>query len=435
MPANNTNDFLKNFRRALRECGYVTNASCVPGSRVYLGKGCFILNRMMELFRSGHLQAGFSEIRLPNLLSRHDVEKLDAITPISHKYFRISETVVASAAHEAAFFSYASDLLRRGGGDMSLNVFNLGEAYRERKKSPSPFNFGERVCFMEMYCIGRSRVSIDRWISLSFDIIHDILLNRMSMPCIVVDRPRDGNLPFSDKTISFDCILPIGRTFSCGMLYDQGDIFSKIFLGGDSEYASAHSAITDNAIISFLACTFFDDGFDIPSEFAAVQLAVLYDVAANTLAPIAESIAQYCGARAIRCVVRAVRGVCEQSEKEIYSGVRVSLGIYTDKFGDVVIMKYARGSRERITLSDALNIGFHDLDAATKRRIKGRQDHIVAACDSLNEVDDAIHSGHVAAISLRATGALASIKLRTGELIGLYKDADDNNMCLFARRV
>jgi hypothetical protein len=423
------------FKRALLEYEYISLEDTAPGAQVWLPRGLYIINSIKTLFCNLHSASGGEQIGLPDVLRRVDVEVMDSIYPISHKYFSLTENTKLAATHEAAFFTFARSYLKRHVQTNSLFMYNIGGMYRRPKKAPSPFNLGERVCFLEAYYLYKYQVNDGLIIEIMNDIVDNLVNRYLHIPNIFVIRPKRGNLPFASQTRSYECILPVGKTLCCGMVYAQADNLTSRFLGRDFSWRSVHSAITDYTLMSFLMSYFFEDGFDFPSMFTYVHIEVIYEPANLHALERSEQIAVPLRHRGARVKLTPARHIQSAAKHALFSGVRCAFGVYENKSGQIEIIKYSKTGTERVSLEHTINVDFES-DHRTIARAKSRAELLIRTCNNISDVNDAIRNKYVA----RMAGYLSELEdeafvcgLQGGELVGYSGKAAGS--LIFSRRI
>jgi prolyl-tRNA synthetase len=267
----------KEFKQHLEAAEVMSFEYDVRGSRVYLPYGWKIRNRIIETAARDLVGIGYEEIHLPNLISSASMEILDEIFPLSNKYYRVNEDLFLAATHEAVFFSFLNRYLPRHAGADALRLYHIGPVFRRPKSSSAgPLTLGERASFMEAYAVLREPAALSSEVDLAVQWAGN-LINTLALPSLNVRRPLVGNHPISDMTISFETILPHGRTFASAMIYWQNKIFLERFLGEKAtSYNSLHFGITDNIIMNYFAALGDSNGLCLQSQFAPHQVIILY---------------------------------------------------------------------------------------------------------------------------------------------------------------
>lgn len=222
-------------------------------------------------------EIGYQEIHLPSLISSASMSTLDEIFPLSNKYYRINEDLFLAATHEAVFFSFLDRYLRTHKDLDPLRYYHVGPTFRRPKSSSAgPMTLGERASFMEAYAVFRDPAALLSEVNHAVRWAGD-LIDTLALPSLNVRRPKTGNHPVSDMTISFETILPHGRTFASAMIYQQNKIFVERFLHEEgATYNSLHFGITDNIVMNYFASLGDRNGLCLQTRFAPNQIVILY---------------------------------------------------------------------------------------------------------------------------------------------------------------
>ena len=405
---------MKALNRTLIEAEFLSSEGDVSGSRIYLPAGWAVRNL---IFRKASLlldAAGFQEFHMPSILRKSHIERLDNLTPISSKYFPLTEDLRLAATHEAVFFPFALEQIAKRGRRLPLNLYHLGPAYRSPRTAPVPFNLGERFSYLEVFSVCRPN-EYERWSGVLFSWATQMTISLMNLPSVRVRRPRYGNLGFSDQTLTVETMLPLGRTFCTAMVYRQGSMFTRLFSMGDEPFSglkSVHAGITDNLFFAYLANCMDADGFTLHSEFAVTQVLISCpenDERSRALAHSLKIRLEAIGARAL-ISFRASRNASRDLGLFRKQGIPVFISIEPVLARDGCGRAYSRSSPSKGTVIDLSNapeinalIVAHDIWMA--RRLEAFSEASIGHARNLDECKELIRAGKIARFYLQDDGA------------------------------
>ncbi len=170
----------------------------------------------------------------------------------------------------------------RSHADMPLRVFQIVNTFRYETKHTRPLiRLREITTFKEAHCAFPDNASAEAQMDL-INKAYSEFWDELGIPFLIVKRPEWDKFPGADYTISFDTIMPSGKTLQIATSHNLGTNFSKTFNisfedkdGNQSRpYITCHG-ISDRAISSVIAIHGDNRGLVLPPRFAPVQIVIV----------------------------------------------------------------------------------------------------------------------------------------------------------------
>lgn len=421
--------------------------------------GWDIRNRLFAAAMQGLDGMGYQEVHLPNLVSSQSLTLLDEIYPLSRKYYHVSDNVFLAASHEAVIFSFLDRFLRNRPECKELRYYHLGPVFRQpNRSSAGPLALGERSSFLEAYSIFRSLQSLRIEFRRSVEWAGE-LVRQLALPSLHVRRPKIGNHPLSEVAVSFETILPHGRTFASAMIYLQGTIFTDRFFSEEraaANYRSLHFGISDNIVMNYLASLSDDRGLCLQSTISPHQVAILHTSSTDELYLSCRQVLESLRRMGMRVVVeREPRQKIFRRVKHFHRrGVPIVIVLIEEDTwrGDFIVFPRLLPSKlvrfecvqDVLDLVSANDEAIRDVSSAIHRTA-------VVQASSPDEVASVVADGRVASFYLREDEKQVEklmARLPVGEVLGfdqsrredlvgvdIFDDRTEGRLCYASRRV
>jgi hypothetical protein len=319
-------------------------------------------------------------------------------------------------------------------------MFHIGPVYRYPKTAESPFNFGERVAFVEAYYISGESDAYKKTLIEMIDWSQHLIIKKLGLLSIEVDRPRYGNFALSEGATTVETILPGGRTFCTGMVYRQGNVLTRAFTTKEQDFSklwSAHCAITDNLVYSYLACCADSKGFCFHSFLVSHDVLISFhsDALSRRGAEAAGAIIRAAGLRVL-FDERNSRKAYPARKRFLRQGIPI-LVVTPAEFTGYFLVTIRSNPEETLEVHmSAISEVCQQLDVHDRlvhKRLHSSMGDRIKTVGNLGDLKTVIADGRVARFGLARSelkvARLAS-HLERGEVLGFARNVTDTPPCI-----
>lgn len=441
-------------RQLFEQADIVGSEYQVTGSLFYLPHGQAIRSRILGVLHEETSALGYDEVHIPELVSTGDVDILNEITALKENYLHVvgGEKSLA-ASHEIAIYPFLKKHLQRNPNSLPIRWYNQGNAFRNPRNAPYPFNFGERASFFEGYGIFDDKEAVLAEEKRAIKWNQDIVFGKFHLPGVEVVRPFLTNKPFSRRTTCIDTVLPYGRTIITGMTYLHDDIFTGKYGvtnqekdGSKTTPHSVHFGMSDNLMFSYLLNFQDKHGLVLSSVVAPYSVAIICSEEERSSERFTR-VTKYLDSQRISYKVFAERNhkaINKQRSSCVLKGIPIQI-IFSPQHNqsENVINLYSRYNDSNTetthesfaleTIDETIKNGDKYLMEKSKLKLKEQ----VESCDNVRDAKDIVKSGKVAEIIIN--GPDYNVKeierdLNGGEVLGINTSEGINRLYI-ARRI
>jgi len=166
--------------------------------------------------------------------------------------------------------------------DLPLKIFQICSTFRQHKRADVMLNGDELSNLLELHSAFSSKKESDSEFIKLYEVFKEVH-KKMGIPFLALRRPVEGNKPVCIDMISFETYLPSKKcSFNVGVLYNQGQIYSKAFKiefsnqeGGKNNTHQATSGISERGIATMLDLHKDIHGIRLLPEFAPIQIEII----------------------------------------------------------------------------------------------------------------------------------------------------------------
>lgn len=231
---------IQDFKEALLKCKLLDSINVdFYGSHIILPKGLSVFNQFYIVIKDKYKKFGLEEYDFPSIVSTDIFKKSNSIFKLEDKLlhvgndssFRENRPIgTLTPTGEQIIYSYWSKIINKE-SDLPVKLFKKSKFYRPISKNftKSIFSSAEASDLFEFHCAYSNfedkQLEIEKSIQMFEEIYKDCYV-----PIIKVERPLwTNNTNVSKRTVGFDSILPNLKTIQVGSIYDQEQIFSKVY--------------------------------------------------------------------------------------------------------------------------------------------------------------------------------------------------------------
>ncbi len=278
------------YQEVLENAEIVDNRYPVKGCLVWRPFGFKLRKLVSDYLRELLISTGHEETLFPTLIPENALKKEEEhVEGFKAEVFWITHggdtpldiKLALRPTSETVIYPMFA-LWIRSHADLPLKVFQVVSTFRYETKHTRPLiRLREITTFNEAHCAFASNEDAEAQMEL-INKLYSKFWEELGVPFLIVKRPNWDKFPGADYTISFDTIMPSGRTLQIATSHNLGVGFSKTFdiTFEDEEgnqkrpYLTCHG-ISDRAIASLIAVHGDDRGLVLPSKFAPVQIVIV----------------------------------------------------------------------------------------------------------------------------------------------------------------
>lgn len=284
------NHFGEWFRSVLIDAGILDYRYPIKGCGVWLPYGFKIRKLVTQLLRDLHDAKGHEEVRFPIMVTETNLRKEAAhIKDFENEVFWITHgglkpleiRYALRPTSETAIYPMLN-LWIRSHADLPSKLYQIGSVFRCETKTTRPIiRVREVTTFKEAHTGHATLEDAEAQIREATQIYKDFF-DVCGVPYVISRRPDWDKFPGSLYSISFDVIMPDGRTLQSGTVHNLGQNFSKAFdiqyetVNGDHEYVwQTCYGISERAIGALIGTHGDDNGVVLVPKLAPIQIIIV----------------------------------------------------------------------------------------------------------------------------------------------------------------
>ncbi len=278
------------FRSVLINAEILDYRYPIKGCGVWLPYGFKIRKLVVNLLRHLHDSKGHNEVRFPIMVTETNLRKEaahvkdfeDEVFWITHGGLKPLEIRYAlRPTSETAIYPMLK-LWIRNHADLPSKLYQISSVFRCETKTTRPIlRVREVTTFKEAHTGHATLEDAETQIQEATQIYKDFF-DKCGIPYLISKRPDWDKFPGALYSISFEVIMPDGRTLQSGTIHNLGQNFSKAFdiqyetLGGDHEYIwQTCYGISERAIGALISVHSDDNGVVLTPNLAPIQVVII----------------------------------------------------------------------------------------------------------------------------------------------------------------
>jgi len=278
------------FRQVLIDAEILDYRYPIKGCGVWLPYGHKMRKLVTQLLRDLHDTTGHDEVQFPIMVTETNIRKEAAhIKDFENEVFWITHgglkpleiRYALRPTSETAIYPMLK-LWIRSHADLPKKLYQIGSVFRCETKTTRPIiRVREVTTFKEAHTSHASFEEAEAQIKEATQIYKDFF-DACGVPYTISRRPDWDKFPGALYSISFDVIMPDGRTLQSGTVHNLGQNFSKAFdiqyetLEGEHEYIwQTCYGISERGIGSLISVHGDDNGIVLMPQLAPVQVVIV----------------------------------------------------------------------------------------------------------------------------------------------------------------
>ncbi|MCD6414807.1 MAG: proline--tRNA ligase [Candidatus Diapherotrites archaeon] len=268
----------------------VDNRYPIKGALVWTPFGFKLQKLAFDKLRELLEATGHKETRFPTLIPENQLEKeeehvkgfKDEVYWITHGGLSKLDIPLALRPTSETVIYPMFSLWIRSHADLPLKVFQVVNTFRYETKHTRPLIRDREIGFFkEAHCAHADAADAEKEMK-TIRRIYKEFFDALGIPYLILQRPDWDKFPGAEKTISFDQLMPNGKTLQIATSHYLGTNFSKMFEvdyeTDDGGRALAHitcHGISGRAIAGVVSAHGDEKGLILPPEFAPVQVVIV----------------------------------------------------------------------------------------------------------------------------------------------------------------
>jgi prolyl-tRNA synthetase len=282
--------FGKWFRKVLTDAEIIDQRYPIKGMTVWLPYGFKIRGRMLQLLRELHDSTGHQEMLFPLLIPETSLAKeAEHVKSFEGEVFWVTkggttplEVKLALRPTSEAAIGPMFKLWIRSHADLPIRLYQIVNTFRYETKATRPLiRVREIDNFKEAHTAHATEKEAEAQVKEGIK-IYKKFFDTLAISYKITKRPDWDKFPGAEYTISFEQIMPDGRTLQIGTVHHLGQNFAKAF---DITYETEKGerkhvwqtcyGISGRPIAGVLAMHGDDNGAVLPPTIAPVQVVIV----------------------------------------------------------------------------------------------------------------------------------------------------------------
>ncbi len=441
------------FVNILTRAGIIDGSYPVKGCYVWLPYGFKLKEKVFSYIEKVLGGKGYQRYQFPRLIPGQAIRKVtEKVADFEDRLFWLrtkegtSLDLFLNPTGECGVYTMFKKWIRQE-SDLPIRLFQIGNTFRPHKRPSVMLNGDESTNLLEAHSAFSSKEKADtEFLEIidSFKEIHKTI----GIPFLALRRPIEGNKPVCGDMISFETYLPSKNTsFNVGVLYNQGQIYSKafdvVFSNQNGQKDNTHQVtfgISERGIAAMLDLHRDEHGLRILPDFAPLQIMIIPVYGDDDKGGLDEYVHKIEGIVKENYSV-AVDVSNKNSSKKFavarQGGIPIRIGVSKHNMDNGTVRMYLRTEEEPIE-----EVGLESLCGVIDKSFVKIQEKLFQDADallsskiyiasSLNEICEGVKKGLIA--RMYWCGDLACLselnKKLPGELIGTQFDSNEAGRC------
>jgi len=283
--------FGKWLRRVLTDAGIMDARYPVKGMTVWLPYGFKIRGKMLQILRELHDSTGHQEMYFPLLIPETSLAKeAEHIKSFEGELFWVTrggltplDVKLALRPTSEAAIGPMLKLWIRSHADLPIKLYQIVNTFRYETKATRPLiRVRELDSFKEAHTVHATEREAEAQVKVGVE-IYKKFFDTLGVPYKISRRPDWDKFPGAVYTISFEHIMPDGRTLQIGTVHNLGQNFSKAFdvtyetEKGERKHVwqTCYGIFAGRPLVGVLGAHGDDNGAVLPSTIAPVQVVII----------------------------------------------------------------------------------------------------------------------------------------------------------------
>jgi len=283
--------FGKWFRHVLTDAEIIDQRYPVKGMTVWLPYGFKIRGKELQTLRELHDSTGHQEMLFPLLIPETALAKeAEHIKSFEGEVFWVTkggltplEVKLALRPTSEAAIGPMLKLWIRSHADLPIRLYQVVNTFRYETRATRPLiRVRELDSFKEAHTVHATEREAEAQVKKGVE-IYKKFFDTLGVPYVISKRPDWDKFPGAVYTISFEQVLPDGRTLQIGTVHNLGQNFSKAFdvtyetEKSEREYVwqTCYGIFAGRPLVGALAAHGDDNGAVLPPTIAPMQVVVV----------------------------------------------------------------------------------------------------------------------------------------------------------------
>ncbi len=282
---------LENFTELLKLAKiYEYGKYPIKGCGVWLPYGFEIRQKVLNIVREELYKTGHKEVLLPLLIPRDMLEReAKHIIGFLEQVFWVTkggdnklemELALRPTSETSMTYIFKDKIMSYK--DLPLKVFQIVSVFRYETEATHPMiRVREITTFKEAFTFHDSKEDALKQFRDAYEVYCKIF-TRLGIPFITPERPAWDRFPGAEITVTFDTILPDGKSLQIGSIHYLGQNFAKAFdakfMKKDGSYDWLHQlsyGISERVIASLLMHYTDDVGIMLLPSIAPIHVVIV----------------------------------------------------------------------------------------------------------------------------------------------------------------
>jgi len=283
--------FAKWFRHVLTDACIMDSRYPVKGMTVWLPYGFKIRGKILQILRYLHDSTAHQEMLFPLLIPETSLDKeAEHIKSFEGELFWVTrggltplDVKLALRPTSEAAIGPMLKLWIRSHADLPIKLYQIVNTFRYETRATRPLiRVRELDSFKEAHTVHATEREAEAQVKQGIE-IYKKFFDSLAVPYKISRRPDWDKFPGAVYTVSFEQILPDGRTLQIGTVHNLGQNFSKAFdvtyetETGEREHVwqTCYGIFAGRPLVGALAAHGDDNGAVLPPTIAPIQVVII----------------------------------------------------------------------------------------------------------------------------------------------------------------
>ncbi len=283
-------DFTRWFRETTLAAEVYDYRVLVKGCGVWPSYGFKLRNNVLSIIRRLLDETGHEECLFPLLIPQSLLAKeAEHIRSFEKEVFWVTRGGATELDEKLALRPTSETVIMpmfklwiHSHADLPKKVYQVVSVFRYETKATHPMiRVREVTTFKEAHTAHASYEDAEKQVNEAIQ-IYKRFFDELGIPYVISKRPEWDKFAGAVYTISFDTLMPEGRTLQIGTVHNLGQNFSKPFeveflkLDGSRDYVYTTSyGVSERVIAALIAIHGDDRGLVLPPKVAPIQVVVV----------------------------------------------------------------------------------------------------------------------------------------------------------------
>lgn len=278
----------KDFTQTLTRCGIIDGDYPVKGCFVWLPYGFILKEKFFAYIENEIKFEGYARYQFPRLIHGQAIRQVTkGIADFEDGLFWLRKKdgtnfdLFLNPTGECGVYTMFKKWVRHE-TDLPLRAYQIGNIFRPHNHPNILLNGDELTNLLEAHSAFSSKKESDNEFLRIVEVLK-VIHENFCIPCLVLRRPIQGNKPVCTDMVSFETYLNSkNSSFNVGVLYNQGQIYSKAFdvsfskqRGGKDNTYQVTFGISERGVAAMLDLHRDEFGLRLLPEFSPTQIVII----------------------------------------------------------------------------------------------------------------------------------------------------------------